>query len=112
MKNLLKLILILPVFLLLLVAPVALADEVVLENPITPENPPELFMGILNYVLGFLGVLAVAMIVYGGFIYMTSAGNEERVKSGRAILTYAIVGLLIVILSWVIVRAIITALGG
>lgn len=112
MKYLLKPILILLVLLLLPVAPIALAETVELQNPITPNDPPELLMGILNYVLGFLGVLAVAMIVYGGFTYMTSAGNEERVKSGRAILTYAIIGLLIVILSWVIVRVIITALGG
>ena len=39
----------------------------------------EIIANIINIALGFLGVLAVIFILYGGFLWMTAAGNEEQV---------------------------------
>lgn len=67
---------------------------------------------IVNFFLGFLGLLAVIMIIYGGFLYVTSAGNEEDVKKAKKILMYAVVGIIVIILSFVIVRTILGAATG
>ena len=49
---------------------------------------------ILKYFLGFLGLLCVVMIIYGGFS-ITSA-IEEGAKKGKTIILYCVIGLLII----------------
>ena len=58
---------------------------------------------IVNYVLALLGLVAVIMILLGGFRWMTAGGNEEKVASAKKILSAAIIGLVIIILAWAIV---------
>ncbi len=58
---------------------------------------------ILKYFLGFLGLLCVIMIIYGGFLYITSAGEEDGAKKGKTIILYCVIGLLIIAGSFVIV---------
>jgi len=58
---------------------------------------------IIQWVLGLLGLIAVIMILYGGFIWMTAGGNEERVETAKKIITAAVVGLVVVLLAWAIV---------
>jgi amino acid transporter len=65
-----------------------------------------IILGIINLILALVGLIAVAMIVYGGFRYVTSAGNEDVVKAAKKTIINAIIGLIIVILSYVIVTAI------
>ncbi len=62
-----------------------------------------LAINIIQYALGFLGLVAVAMIIMGGFMWMTSSGNEQRVTKGKEIIKWAVVGLMVVLLSWAIV---------
>lgn len=57
---------------------------------------------IIMWVLGFLALVAVIMIIYGGFIWLTAAGNEERVGSAKKIISAAIIGLVIILLAWAI----------
>ncbi len=63
---------------------------------------------IIDYALYLIGTIAVAALIWGGFVYITSAGNEEAIKKAKTIITYAIIGLFVAILAWVIVYAIIT----
>jgi len=58
---------------------------------------------IVQWILGFLGLIAVIMILYGGFIWMTAGGNEEKVASAKKIITAAVIGLIVVLLAWAIV---------
>ncbi len=58
---------------------------------------------IIQYILAILGLIAVVMILLGGFRWMTAAGNEEKVASAKKILSAAIIGLVIIILAWAIV---------
>lgn len=62
---------------------------------------------IIQWVLGFLGLVAVILIIYGGFIWMTAAGNEERVMQAKKTLTSAVTGLVIVLLAWALVTFVI-----
>ncbi|MFA6306128.1 MAG: hypothetical protein WC651_05440 [Candidatus Gracilibacteria bacterium] len=69
----------------------------------------ELALRIVNYFLGFLGLLAVLMVIYGGVLYITAAGNEENAKKGKTIIMYAAVGIIIVLLSFAIINTILGA---
>ena len=65
---------------------------------------------ITNMALGFAGVIAVVFIIVGGYMYLTSAGNEEGAEKGRKVLTNAIIGLIIIILSATIIRIVVNTL--
>ncbi len=59
---------------------------------------------LIGWVLGLLGIIAVIMVLWGGFQWMVSGGNEERVDRAKKTLSGAIVGLIIILLAWAIVR--------
>lgn len=67
---------------------------------------------IINIILGFLGVIFFGLTVFAGFKYMTSAGNEEEVKKSLTLLRNAIIGLVIILVSWTITRYIMLSIGG
>lgn len=68
-----------------------------------------LVLTIISYFLGFLGLLAVIMIIYGGVTYVISAGNDEAIGNAKKIIMYSLIGLIIILLSFVIVRAVLGA---
>lgn len=68
-----------------------------------------LVLAIINFFLTFLGLLAVVMVIYGGFLYVGSAGNEENVNKAKKILMYAVIGIIIIIVSFALVNAILGA---
>jgi len=60
-------------------------------------------LNIIRWFLGFLGLIAVVFVLYGGFTWLTAAGNEERISKAKKIISAAVVGLIIVLLAWAIV---------
>lgn len=58
---------------------------------------------VISGVLGILGSLALLMFIYGGFIWMTTAGNEEKIKKAKNTVVYAVLGLIICFASYGIV---------
>jgi hypothetical protein len=60
--------------------------------------------GIVNVLLGFLGVLAIIVILVGGFKWMTSGGNEEKVAGARQMIVAGIIGLAIILAAFAIVQ--------
>ena len=58
---------------------------------------------IIQWVLGILALVAVVMIIYGGFVWMMAAGNEERIEKAKKVISAAVVGLIIIMLAWAIV---------
>ena len=67
-------------------------------------------MKIINIALAVAGLIAVLFLIIGGFRYITSAGNEETAEQAKKIITNAIIGIVVIILSFVIVRVISSAL--
>ena len=61
---------------------------------------------ILDFLLGIAFLVAVLMLVLGGFRYITSAGNEETAGKGKKTIFNALIGIAIVILSYVIVSVV------
>ncbi|NQU77139.1 hypothetical protein HQ544_00405 [Candidatus Falkowbacteria bacterium] len=57
---------------------------------------------IIRTVLQFIGVLLLVLIIIGGVLWMTAAGEEDKIKKAKGILTSAIIGLFIVISAYTI----------
>ncbi len=59
---------------------------------------------IIRVFLGFLGVTAIVIIIYGGYTWMTAAGNPEKIERAKKILINAAIGLLIILLAFAITQ--------
>lgn len=66
---------------------------------------------IINIFSIIVGAVSVIMIIYGGFKYITSGGNDTNVSSAKSTILYAVVGLIVVALAQVIVRFVLTQTG-
>lgn len=71
-----------------------------------PIDPGGFVNVILNYSVGIGGGLALILIIWGGFRIVTSNGNPEEVKKGKEIITYAIVGLILILFAVVITNVV------
>lgn len=65
----------------------------------------------INIALSFLGLIALAVMIYGGFKMLSAAGNGDQFKSGRGILVGAVIGFVIVILAFAIVTTLVQVFG-
>lgn len=65
---------------------------------------------IIQSFLGLLGIIAVVLIIYAGFLWMTAGGNEETVSKAKRILTQAVIGLVIITSAFAITRFIFGAI--
>ena len=88
------------------------AEEAIpeLDNPLGEREVPELVGGIIQKILGLVGVLALVMFIYGGITWMTSAGAPEKIKKGRDTLVWAVLGLAFIFLSYAILNFIIDSI--
>lgn len=68
-----------------------------------------LVLRIINFFLGFLGILAVIMVIYGGVTYVTAGGAEDSVGNAKKIILYSLIGIVIILLSFAIVNTILGA---
>lgn len=55
---------------------------------------------IVNFALSFLGLVAIVIVIYGGFLYVTSRGEETQATEGKKAITYAALGILIILGSY------------
>lgn len=62
----------------------------------------DITINFVKWALGFLGLVAVIFIIIGGYMYMTSGGNEEKTEKAKQYIKNAVIGLIIVLLSWAI----------
>ncbi len=63
---------------------------------------PQVVGNIVTIVLSLLGLVAVVLIIIAGFQWMTSAGNEEKVKNAKKLMGSALIGLIIIVLAYAI----------
>ena len=74
----------------------------VINNVATIKGFEWIFNNIVASILGFAGIALFIMLVIGGFKYLISGGNPESVASAQKTITYAIIGLIIIALSFLI----------
>jgi hypothetical protein len=73
----------------------------------------DLVKTILDYALTFLGFVCVVMVIYGGILYVTSAGNDDNAGKAKKILLYCAIGIILILVSYALVNTILGAgLGG
>ncbi|MDD4290236.1 MAG: TrbC/VirB2 family protein [Patescibacteria group bacterium] len=65
---------------------------------------------IINLVLGFLGFVALVIIIIAGFKWMTSGGNDEKIGSAKKMMGAGVVGLIIVLFAYVITAFVFNAM--
>lgn len=65
---------------------------------------------IIRVFLGLLGIIAVSIIIYGGFIWMTARGDPKKIDQAKSILTSGVIGLVIILSSFAIVQFIFKSL--
>jgi hypothetical protein len=75
------------------------------KDPFTGSNSA--LLTIANILAWAGGVIAVIMIIFAGFTYVTSSGDDSKVKSAKNIILYAVVGLIVIVVSRIIVAFVI-----
>lgn len=98
-----------PVSTLLLILPV-ISHAAELANPLGETNINIIIGNVIRAILGFSGVIALLMFVWGGFLWMTSAGNQDRIKKGKDTLIWATIGLVVLFSAYALVGALLEAL--
>ena len=71
---------------------------------------PTTIASLIRVGLGLLGIVAVVIILIGGFKYMTSGGNDDKVKSARKVMTTGIIGLVIILSAFAIAQFVLSSL--
>ena len=59
---------------------------------------------LINVFASVMGFLAIGMIIYGGFMLLTAQGDPAKIKRGKDVVTYSIIGLILVMLAYAIVN--------
>ncbi|NCD01041.1 hypothetical protein EOL94_03040 [bacterium] len=75
-------------------------NEVNSEIGLASSDPRVIGARIIQIALGFLGLIAVVLILYAGFLWMTAEGDENKVAQAKRVLKNAIIGLIIILSSW------------
>jgi len=83
-------------------------DEALTQNT----NARDLIQTIVNYALSFLGLVAIVMVIYGGIMYVMSRGDTDMTTKGKNAITYASIGIIIILSSYALVNTIIGVGGG
>mgnify|MGYP006865029299 CR=1 FL=1 len=73
-------------------------------------NLVDTIAAIIRVALGFLGVIAVVIILLGGFKWMTAAGAEDKVKSAKQLIFSGITGLVIILSAYAIASFVIDSI--
>ena len=63
--------------------------------------------GFINYILGLLAALAILIIIYGGFLYLSAAYDEQQAEKGKTIIRDVAVGFIIILISYTLIRTVI-----
>jgi hypothetical protein len=108
-----KIILLLIAIFYLALGNLALADaSASLQNPLGAQDltAQQAAGRIIGTVLGIVGSLALIMFIIGGFQWMTSGGNQERVKKGRDTLMWSTLGLVVIFAAYAILKFVFEAL--
>ena len=84
-------------------------------NNVISANPPtitQIISNFMKWILGILGMLSVIGFAISGILYLTSAGDEERIKKAKSAMVYSIIGVIVGLMGFVIIAAVQNMLSG
>ncbi len=64
------------------------------------KDPRAIAVQVIKVLLGFLGLIAVVIIMLGGFKWMTAGGNEDQIAEAKNLMVAGAVGLIIILASY------------
>jgi len=73
-------------------------------------EPKGAIVNIIKVIMGFLGLIAVIVILIGGFKWMTAGGNEDKVAEAKKLIVAGIIGLVIILAAFLIASFVINQL--
>ena len=73
-------------------------------------DPREIAAAVIRVMLGFLGIIAVLIILYAGFLWMTAAGNEDKITQAKGMMSAGVIGLIIILAAFGIATFVMNAL--
>lgn len=76
----------------------------------SPKSPEETIASVIKVLLTFLGIIFFLLMLYSGFMWMTARGNESQVSTAKDTMIAAIIGLIIIVVSYAVSVFIINAL--
>jgi hypothetical protein len=79
-------------------------------NPLGETDVRIILGRVVKAGMGIMGSIVLLVFVYGGFLWLTSAGNQDRVKKGTDTMLWAAIGVFIIFASYAILSTILTAL--
>lgn len=71
------------------------------------KNLRDFVLKLTDFILAFLGLAGVVMVIYGGVLYVTSRGEQDPIDKGKKVIGYAMMGIIIVIVSYALVNTLI-----
>ena len=88
----------------------ASALAAVLSNPLGTTSIQVIIGRLIRAMLGVTGSIALLMFIWGGFLWLISAGEPEKVKKGKDAMKWATFGLVVIVGAYMIVNTIVKAL--
>jgi hypothetical protein len=75
-----------------------------------PTNIRAAIMNITNWILGFVAIIATLIVIYGGVLYLTAAGNDDMTSKARSTISAGIIGIVICGLAYALVIVVSTVI--
>ncbi len=81
-------------------------------NPIAwlGTDPNQVIGSLIKILLGFIGTLSLLFVVLGGYRLILARGNADEIKKGKETIVYAIIGVILSLMSYVIVSLVVATL--
>ncbi len=76
------------------------------------KDPRVLAADLIKTALGFLAIIAVVIVLFGGFKWMTAAGNDDKIDDAKKILSAGVIGLIIILVAWGLTTWLIDTIAG
>lgn len=80
------------------------ADEVSTDIGCIPQDPIKFVERFYAIGIGFIAMIAVLFMIIGGYYIITSAGNPERLATGKSFIFYALAGIMLAVLGFVFIQ--------
>ena len=76
---------------------------ITIKNPISTSDFAKIVENTLLWLLSVAGVITIFMLVVGGIMYMTAGGDEQKVATAKKVITWTIIGLGLILISYSII---------
>jgi len=85
-------------------------DDLMTTTGLSEKDPREMIVGFIRIALGFLGILSLCIIMFAGFKWMVSGGNEDATSSAKTMMFNGLIGLIIILSSIALVSFVINSI--